>query len=62
MPAKTSDTGLKRFAFDVNHLNRFSSCFDALFGPKTVSHFSESALAKQIVETLKSLQQANALK
>jgi len=29
---------------DVKHLHRFSSCFDALFGPKTVSHFSENAL------------------
>jgi hypothetical protein len=28
----------------VNHLNHFGSCFNALFRPKTVSHFSESAL------------------
>jgi hypothetical protein len=38
---------LKRFGFDVKHLNRFSSCFDAHFGSKTVSHFSDSALVRK---------------
>ncbi len=42
---KRTHVARKRFAFDVSYVLRFSSCFDALFDPKTASHFSESALA-----------------
>jgi len=38
---------LNNFMLDMIHLNCLSSCFDALFCPKTISLFSERALQKR---------------